>query len=537
MAIVAQAPGPAENVMPTFAGLTLSTIGAIVVALCLVSPALAQTKAGAANADAQNEQVIITKMPAEQSRVRNFLSKLLGKSTGEKLEATGTEVLSVPKERSAWLIKQLERLGCTVVTLSKNWQHILSRPKDPVDLTSAQKEVIDKLTTSPETVNVGVLSMPAASVAEHALTRFEKSVGTKGAKGPPEDRYAKVMLPLSATTEITLVRKRPPVVTAKGITWLGEVEGTGERAMLMLWKDGHLSGYFGYKGRVFVVNHMGNQVHTMAELDPGKLPPDHAPDSKSNPASRDIPAAPARPATPPVEPVIAPFPEAERKALEAKKVTIDVMLLYTGNAGKHYIRDPEDLLELAIETANETFRNSGLGNISLRLVHSQGVDYEEGDADQFDHLYRMVDGIGPFKDLKKLRNEKRADIVGLIIHDPNGCGLSTRVGADADEAFFVVHHSCAAITYSIAHEIGHILGARHDRAVDLNETPFPFGHGYVNGTKWRDMMSYREGCGGCPRIPFWSNPRVMYKGEPTGTAAADNARAILLRAEHVANFR
>ena len=46
---------------------------------------------------------------------------------------------------------------------------------------------------------------------------------------------------------------------------------------------------------------------------------------------------------------------------------------------------------------------------------------------------------------------------------PSGCGLSTRVGADAEEAYFVVHHSCAAITISIAHEIGHILGARHDR--------------------------------------------------------------------------
>jgi hypothetical protein len=139
--------------------------------------------------------------------------------------------------------------------------------------------------------------------------------------------------------------------------------------------------------------------------------------------------------------------------------------------------------------------------------------------------------------VKRLRNEKRADIVGLIVDDPSGCGLSTRVAADADEAYFLVHHACAAITYSIAHEVGHILGTRHDRAVDPNEVPFAFGHGYVNGTKWRDMMSYREACGGCPRIPYWSNPRIMYKGEPTGTAAADNARVILEQAERVSKFR
>jgi hypothetical protein len=111
------------------------------------------------------------------------------------------------------------------------------------------------------------------------------------------------------------------------------------------------------------------------------------------------------------------------------------------------------------------------------------------------------------------------------------------VGADADEAFFAVHHSCAAITFSIAHEIGHIIGTRHDRIMDNNNNPYAFAHGYINGTKWRDMMSYQEGCGGCPRIPYWSNPRILYQGEPTGTAASDNARLILEQAERVSKFR
>ena len=213
------------------------------------------------------------------------------------------------------------------------------------------------------------------------------------------------------------------------------------------------------------------------------------------------------------------------------------MLLYTRKVADTYIHDPADLSALAIEQANQTFRNSGLGNISLRLVHTQLIDYDEAGADLFDHLYRMVDGVGAFKDLKKLRDEKRADIVGLVLDSPTGCGQSTRVGAEADEAFFVVHHACAAITYSIAHEIGHILGARHDRFMDANDKPYAFAHGYIDGTKWRDMMSYQEGCGGCPRIPYWSNPRMMYQGEPMGTAACDNARVILEQAERVSKFR
>jgi hypothetical protein len=169
-------------------------------------------------------------------------------------------------------------------------------------------------------------------------------------------------------------------------------------------------------------------------------------------------------------------------------------------------------------------------------VHTQAIDYDESDGEHFEHLYRMVDGIGSFKDIRKLRNEKKADIVGLIVDDASGCGLSTRVAADSEDAYFVVHHSCATITISIAHEIGHLLGARHDRAIDANDKPFAYGHGHVNG-KWRDIMSYQQTCDGCLRIPYWSNPRVLYNGEPTGTDAEDNARVILEQAERVSKFR
>jgi hypothetical protein len=358
--------------------------------------------------------------------------------------------------------------------------------------------------------------MPDAKTVEDLLTR-----------APPQDeRYAKVILPLSDEKNITLLRARPTVKTDGGFTWRGEVEETGEPAVLMLWKDGHLTGNFAYKGSIFMVNSLGGDIHTISEFDPSKLPPDHAPGTKDT-TPRPVIA----------EPTVAPFPDAERQAFEAKSITIDIMILYTKNAANKHLGDPADLLALAIEQSNETFRNSGLGNISLRLVHHQAIDYDEAGADQFNILYQMVDGLGPFKDVKKLRNEKRADIVGLIVDDPNGCGLSTRVGADSEDAFLVVHHSCAAMTYSIAHEVGHILGARHDRTVDATDTPFAYGHGYVNATKWRDMMAYKEGCGGCPRIPYWSNPRVLYKGEPTGNAANDNARVILEQAERVSKFR
>ena len=151
------------------------------------------------------------------------------------------------------------------------------------------------------------------------------------------------------------------------------------------------------------------------------------------------------------------------------------MVLYTANVAKRYVREPADLLVLAIEKANATFRNSGIANVSLRLVHTQMIEYDETEDDQFTLLYTMVGGLGPFGNVRELRNEKHADIVGLIIDNPTGCGLSTRIGPASDEAFFVVHHACAATTMSIAHEIGHILGARHGRFMARTTRRSPTG--------------------------------------------------------------
>ena len=338
------------------------------------------------------------------------------------------------------------------------------------------------------------------------------------------------------------VRLRKVAVGPRGSSWRGSVQETGETALLMWRADGSLTGVLGYKGGIFTVTDSGGKVHAVPE----GMPPEHAPrgepeaadfgphDDRSGTHSK---AANKRARTSPVPTDVKPLTSAERQALEAKDMSIDLMVLYTARAARHYVVDLPALIQIAVEEVNRSFRNSGLHNVSLRLVHTQLIDYDETGAEHFEHLYRMVDGVGSFGKVHKLRDDHRADIVGLIVDDPSSCGLSTRVAADSEEAYFVVHHSCAMITYSIAHEIGHIFGARHERMVDASNAPFDFGHGYVNGRKWRDIMSYRESCGGCPRIPYWSNPRISYDGEPTGTDANDNARVILEQAERVANFR
>ena len=205
-------------------------------------------------------------------------------------------------------------------------------------------------------------------------------------------------------------------------------------------------------------------------------------------------------------------------------IVIDVIIAYTKRAASNYSDIKGELVDLAIAEANRSFRLSNLGHIRLRLVHAYRTEYVEEGA-HFDHVWRFADkGDGYMEEIHGLRDKYRADVAILIVDDPKGCGLATRVQADADEAFAVVHHACAAASYTVAHEIGHLIGARHELS-------------YVNGTKWRDIMGSKESCGGCPRLPVWSTPTVLVNGEPAGTAEFDNARVIAKHAGRVAAFR
>jgi hypothetical protein len=88
-----------------------------------------------------------------------------------------------------------------------------------------------------------------------------------------------------------------------------------------------------------------------------------------------------------------------------------------------------------------------------------------------------------------------------------------------------------------SHElIGHLIGARNELQIDGTMTPFLYGHGFVNGMKWRDIMSYKASCNGCPRLPIWSNPNVV-KGDRAGSLNEDNARVIAEQAARITYFR
>ena len=97
-----------------------------------------------------------------------------------------------------------------------------------------------------------------------------------------------------------------------------------------------------------------------------------------------------------------------------------------------------------------------------------------------------------------------------------------------------------------AHEIGHNLGAKHDRYVTTN-TSSRSSYGFSNiDAQFRTVMAYDDQCDDleldCERIPHFSNPDVDYNNGITGIAlpsdeAADNAGMLNYSALSVANFK
>jgi hypothetical protein len=517
----------------------------------------------------------MTKLPPSGSAKYKAIISKAGKARGQVLTLTKTEMWEVPKENVEAVKKAAGEHGAAATQLGADYNEMFHPA--PVDMRMSPKQsgMMEMAKASKSTMGVGMMATPMAPMVEFALT---KDAGPNIVAPPTTKEAAKIRVKLSDATTLTIVRTNVDIRKDMCI-WRGEVEGTGAPATIMWWPGGKITGTVQHQGRIYSLRHMGGDMMAVVEMAEDKMPQEHAPmpermrndpNVKDDPLRNEGDASIMRPVTQGMRPPralqdgkkkgkkveagdkagtkVASAAAAAKTAKTAKgggkaaekgpePIVIDVLVAYTRKAAAAYADVKRELVDLAVEEANESFRTSGIGHVKLRLVHAYQTDYVEEGA-HFDHVWRFADkGDGYMEEVFGLREKHKADVALLIVDDAKGCGLATRVYADADEAFAVVHHECAATSYTVAHEIGHLIGARHDLSLDKNMNPFPYGHGYVNGQKWRDIMSYKDSCGGCPRIPVWSSPKVLVKGEIAGTPELDNARVIAEQAKRVAGFR
>lgn len=542
-----------------------SSIRASLLGSCFAGALALMPGLAAAGEAAGRTPMILSHLPAPSSTAYESLRKLAGEANGQALDMTKAEMWSVPSQNVEAVKKAAGELGVEIIFLDENWNRTLAPMDASASMSRSQKRMMTETMQSKAAMGMSMTELQNAKVMEYALT--------KSMDAPSIDPgEVSLVIPVSNTLKVT-ARRTHVEKTAEGYIWHGVTDGTGEPVSLMWWPAGRMTGQVTYQGHVYVVKHMGGAMHGVVEMAPKVMPPEHAPmDSgkmkrmkmtsdplikEGDPSKlRQPKAGSVRPSErelrnqqdAPIEqraldsngraPVTAP-PRNEASGAEDRNKPIEIAMLvaYTRAAARHYTDIKRDLIELAVADANQSFRASGIGNVRLKVVHTYQTDYREKGS-HFDHVFAFADkGDGKMEAVHRLRDKYKADVALLIVDDSNGCGLAAGVAPAADRAFAVVHHQCAAISYSLAHEIGHIIGARHDLGLDDSMDPFPFGHGFVHGTEWRTLMSYEDSCGKCPRLPIWSSPDIVFRGVPAGDGHANNARVILENAARVAAFR
>ena len=278
-----------------------------------------------------------------------------------------------------------------------------------------------------------------------------------------------------------------------------------------------ITGNVHFNGDWYKIRPLRSGGHAIVLVNAAKMLPDHPAEYAKLP----IISMPGRPGA------------AEDKA----NTIIRVMVHYTPSAASAS-GNISSLIDLAVAESNQGYTNSGV-SITLELATKAQVSYTESGSFSTD-LSRYRGTTDGFMDsVHTTRNSVAADVGVLVINNASSCGLASSIGSTASTAFVTAHWDCITGYYSFAHEIGHLLSARHDPANDPTNTPYAYGHGYqfTGSPSWRTIMAYNCSAG-CPRLNYWSNPSKLYNGLPMGTASKnDNARVLNTTRGTVAAFR
>lgn len=295
--------------------------------------------------------------------------------------------------------------------------------------------------------------------------------------------------------------------------WQGDIgSGSGGGEALLLSEDDGLRGRVAVADRSFVIRPLGGSIHAIVEVAPEQLPPDHAPGYQQLTATERS-----------LSPDALSAMEQTRAMGPAR---IDILVAYGAETARRRPRIERDVKQWIAET-NHIFGNSQI-NAKVNLVGLVPADYREVSAERdIDRL--AANGDGYMDKLHAIRDQRRADIVMFVGEYRSDCGIAKAILAGPDTAFAVVAYDCAMKKYTFTHELGHLLGARHDW--DKTQHPFTYGRGY-KAAGWGTVMAYVN-----DRVPCFSSPRVQIRGQAAGTAEHDNARAVDFFARYVEHFR
>ncbi len=291
-------------------------------------------------------------------------------------------------------------------------------------------------------------------------------------------------------------------------TWYGELTGREHGHVTIISKDGAVYGQINVEDEIYILRDLGNSLNVLVEQDPSKYGPSEC-------------ATPHNEVEGKTEENL---PDGELK----HHCITNVRVLVLFSEAADLAGNPENDADLFITQTNQALRNSDVTyhDLNFELVGVEPLPwfFVETPNDIIYDLQLMgnwsVDAI---------RAEFEADLIVTLTdgnYENNGAFGAAWVDdvGDADLGHALVEIDAGGGRFTFAHEITHLLGARHD-----DDSAPGFAHGYNFRTGWwifgkdrKTIHAELDPDSGESRIQHYSNPDVEFKNRATGTQSGNN---------------
>ncbi|HMS85568.1 MAG TPA: zinc-dependent metalloprotease [Nitrospira sp.] len=334
----------------------------------------------------------------------------------------------------------------------------------------------------------------------------------------------------------TIELDEPEVHGNKAKVWRGRLRGDQESDVTLAVRGKKMVGTIVSGQRLYKIEPTEDNRHRLVEVEEDAMPLDHHPivvPDDGTPA--DLPA----PEPDFQQSGVAAAADTVTTAAATTNTVVDLLVVYTSTARAKQGGQAamNALIAMGVDLANQAYRNSRIA-MQLRLVRSAEVAYTETGNINTDLVRLRTTNDGFMDQVHTLRNQYKADLVALIVHNGGSyCGIAYVMAngpraSFAPYAFSVTDRDCVA-NNTLTHEMGHNMGDAHDRASGGTGV-YPYSYGYRDTVgKFRTIMAYPCPTVSCPRVKYFSNPKILINGRPAGidhrinpSNSADNARSM-----------